>query len=103
MSQGLHYLLGQERGFTILVYVHKLLDSPSLSRGSRKLGTGGALGTDPPRPVAQDTAALLVLFCHAQLNTLMTCSALLLPRRPRGVSDTDAARSRAGWRRKGKK
>lgn len=43
--QGLHYLVGEEGGFTKFVYIHNLADSVSTYQGRRKLGTGSALGT----------------------------------------------------------
>lgn len=43
VPQGLHDLSTQEGGFTMFVFIHKLVDSVSTHRGRRKLGTEGAL------------------------------------------------------------
>lgn len=53
--QGLHDLSTQEGGFTMFVYIHKLVDSVSTYKGRRKLGTGALETILPPHPVTSST------------------------------------------------
>lgn len=90
--QGQHYLLGQGDSFAELVYFHHSVDSVITYTGKRMVWPDGALATVFPHLTMTRSIKLSALFCHAQSNTLMTCSVLLLSQEPRRVSDIDTAR-----------
>lgn len=93
--RGWHYLWGQGDSFAELVCFHHSVDSVITYTGKRKVWPDGALATVFPHLTMTRSIKLSTLFCHAQPNTLMTCSVLLLSQEPRRVSDIDTVRKQS--------